>query len=81
LLEFLTILPEEVSSNSRIPLSVCPIKFLQDTKVHFIFKDQEFRDRSTKILTGNAPRILELLSMYINATGEFRFTELQSTTS
>lgn len=33
LLEFLTILPEEVSSNSRIPLTVRHFHFYQDTKL------------------------------------------------
>jgi len=80
LLEFLTILPEEVSSNSRIPLSVRHFHFSQDTKLHFLPQDQEFRERSAKILTGNASRVLELLSMYINATGELKSTKLQSET-
>ncbi|KDR84886.1 hypothetical protein GALMADRAFT_53692 [Galerina marginata CBS 339.88] len=52
LLEFLTLLPEEVSGNTRIPIS-----------------DNEYRLRSTQLLTTNAQRVLELLSMYINASG------------
>ncbi|CAA7258638.1 unnamed protein product [Cyclocybe aegerita] len=52
LLEFLTVLPEEVNSNMRIPIT-----------------DQEFKDVSAKLLTNNAPRVLELLSMYITASG------------
>jgi transportin-3 len=52
LLEFLTLLPEEIAGNTRIPVT-----------------DQEFRERSADILTNNATKVLELLSIYVNASG------------
>ncbi|KAG2755573.1 ARM repeat-containing protein [Suillus brevipes Sb2] len=52
LLQFLTILPEEVSGNTRIPVT-----------------DDEYRERSTKLLSDNSEQVLELLSMYLQATG------------
>lgn len=52
LLQFLTLLPEELMTNTRIPVT-----------------DDEYRERSRKILTDNATRVLELLSVYIQATG------------
>ncbi|KAI0348375.1 ARM repeat-containing protein [Trametopsis cervina] len=52
LLQFLTILPEEVTSNTKIPIT-----------------DDEYRERAAKLLTANAPRIIELLSMYLQAPG------------
>ncbi|KAF8202961.1 armadillo-type protein [Pholiota molesta] len=51
-LEFLTVLPEEITTNTRIPVS-----------------DNEYRERSSQLLTANASKVLELLSMYITATG------------
>lgn len=52
LLQFLTILPEEVSGNTRIPVT-----------------DDEYRERSAKLLSDNSEQVLELLSMYLQATG------------
>ncbi|KAG1757672.1 armadillo-type protein [Suillus lakei] len=52
LLQFLTILPEEVSGNTRIPVT-----------------DDEYRERSAKLLSDNSGQVLELLSMYLQATG------------
>jgi transportin-3 len=52
LLQFLTVLPEELSSNTRIPVT-----------------DEEYQDRSAKLLTANATQVLNLLSMYIQASG------------
>ncbi|KAF8168205.1 armadillo-type protein [Crassisporium funariophilum] len=52
LLEFLTILPEEVNSNTKIPIS-----------------DLEYKERSANLLTANAKQILDLLSMYVQASG------------
>ncbi|TFK41259.1 armadillo-type protein [Crucibulum laeve] len=52
LLQFLTLLPEEVNTNARIPIT-----------------DEEFRERSAQLLTENATQVLELLSMYIQASG------------
>ncbi|KAG9098145.1 Nuclear import receptor [Ceratobasidium sp. UAMH 11750] len=52
LLEFLTVVAEEVTTNSRIPIS-----------------NEDFRNRAEKLLTSNASQVLNLLSMYIQATG------------
>ncbi|KAF9244609.1 armadillo-type protein [Melanogaster broomeanus] len=52
LLQFLTVLPEELASNTRIPIT-----------------DDEYRDMSSKLLTANANQVLDLLSMYIQASG------------
>lgn len=37
------------------------------------FKDEEYRDRSAKLLTANANQVLDLLSMYIQASGMSSF--------
>ncbi|KAI9461827.1 armadillo-type protein [Boletus coccyginus] len=52
LLQFLTVLPEEIASNTRIPVT-----------------DEEYRERSAKLLTANSNQVLDLLSMYIQASG------------
>ncbi|KAF8560277.1 ARM repeat-containing protein [Imleria badia] len=52
LLQFLTVLPEELVSNTRIPVT-----------------DEEYRDRCTKLLTANANQVLDLLSIYMQASG------------
>ncbi|OCH94769.1 ARM repeat-containing protein [Obba rivulosa] len=52
LLQFLTVLPEELISNTKIPIT-----------------DEEYRERSEKLLTANAPQVIDLLSMYIQASG------------
>jgi len=52
LILFLTLLPEELNGNSRIPIT-----------------DDEYRERAARLLTANSKKILELLSMYIQATG------------
>ncbi|KAJ8591523.1 ARM repeat-containing protein [Rhizopogon salebrosus TDB-379] len=52
LLQFLTVLPEEVSGNTRIPVT-----------------DEEYLERSEKLLSGNSEQVLQLLSMYLQATG------------
>ncbi|ETW87387.1 hypothetical protein HETIRDRAFT_431738 [Heterobasidion irregulare TC 32-1] len=52
LLQFLTVLPEELCTNTKIPVT-----------------DQEYRERSAVLLTTNAQQVLELLSMYIQASG------------
>ncbi|KAH0838236.1 Septin-domain-containing protein [Lanmaoa asiatica] len=52
LLQFLTVLPEELASNTRIPVT-----------------DEEYQDRSAKLLTANANQVLDILSMYIQASG------------
>ncbi|KIJ68548.1 hypothetical protein HYDPIDRAFT_106754 [Hydnomerulius pinastri MD-312] len=52
LLQFLTVLPEELSGNTRIPVT-----------------DDEYRERSAKLLTENANQVLDLLALYIQAPG------------
>ncbi|GLB36066.1 putative ARM repeat-containing protein [Lyophyllum shimeji] len=52
LLQFVTLLPEELNGNTKIPVT-----------------DDEYRERSAILLTANAKKVLELLSMYIQATG------------
>lgn len=37
-----------------------------------IAQDDEYRERAAKLLTANAPRIIELLSMYLQAPGMLR---------
>ena len=37
------------------------------------FKDEEYRDRSAKLLTANGSQVLDLLSMYIQASGMSSF--------
>ncbi|TEB35143.1 mRNA transport regulator [Coprinellus micaceus] len=52
LLQFLTNLPEELNTNTRIPVT-----------------DDDYRDRAEVLLTNNAKKLLELLSMYYQADG------------
>ncbi|KAI0320348.1 ARM repeat-containing protein [Amylostereum chailletii] len=52
LLEFLIVLPEELNSNIKIPIT-----------------DQDYRERSAQLLTGNASQVLNILTMYIQAAG------------
>ncbi|KAH8102540.1 ARM repeat-containing protein [Cristinia sonorae] len=52
LLQFLTILPEELNSNMRVPIT-----------------DEEYERRAYVLLTANAERVVELLSIYLQAQG------------
>ncbi|ESK97988.1 mrna transport regulator [Moniliophthora roreri MCA 2997] len=52
LLQFLTLLPEELHTNSKIPIT-----------------DYEWNERVAQLLTNNSKRVLDLLSVYIQATG------------
>jgi transportin-3 len=69
LLQFLTLLPEELNSNTRIPITVR--RFLCLLVVHLLtgLQDEEYRERSANLLTANSKQIVDLLSMYIQATG------------
>ena len=71
LLEFLTILPEEVNSNTRIPISVSLIRLGAYLSISLFYQDGDFRERSTVLLSANSKQILKLLSMYIQASGTF----------
>ncbi|KAI8980731.1 ARM repeat-containing protein [Trametes punicea] len=52
LLQFLTVLPEEVTTNTKIPIT-----------------DDEYKERASKLLTANATKVTDLLSMYLQAPG------------
>ncbi|KAF8898840.1 armadillo-type protein [Infundibulicybe gibba] len=52
LLQFLALFPEELTNNTKIPVT-----------------DDEYRERSARLLTENSKQILGLLSMYIQADG------------
>ncbi|KAI0660358.1 ARM repeat-containing protein [Cubamyces menziesii] len=52
LLQFLTVLPEEITTNTKIPIT-----------------DDEYKERASKLLTANATKVTDLLSMYLQAPG------------
>lgn len=60
LLQFLTILPEELYSNSRIPIT-----------------DAEFSERASRLLSSNAENVLQVLNMYVNASGVSQVIQAQ----
>ena len=78
LLEFLTILPEEVNSNTRIPISVGLIRSGAYLSISLFYQDGDFRKRSAILLTANSKQVLELLSMYMQASGTFLKTGFPS---
>lgn len=78
LLEFLTILPEEVNSNTRIPISVGLIRSGAYLSISLFYQDGDFRKRSAVLLTANSKQVLELLSMYMQASGTFLKTGFPS---
>lgn len=69
LLQFLTVLPEEIASNTRIPVTVGEPSRRMNSELTLKFKDEEYRERSAKLLTANSNQVLDLLSMYIQASG------------
>ncbi|EJC97473.1 Xpo1-domain-containing protein, partial [Fomitiporia mediterranea MF3/22] len=70
LLEFLTVLPEEISSNSKIPVTVRCIYSSDYILIDLaICQPDEYKDGSTRLLTNNAGAIASLLTMYITASG------------
>lgn len=69
LLQFLTVLPEELNSNTKIPVTVSCWPRRLSLIAHPIIQDDEYKERSAKLLTKNSSQILDLLSMYIQATG------------
>jgi transportin-3 len=71
LLEFLTLLPDEVNSNARIPISVSLLVLRSHELFQHLHQDEEFQERSTNLLTNNAKQVLDLLLVYITATGIF----------
>ncbi|KAJ7225605.1 armadillo-type protein, partial [Mycena pura] len=52
LLLFLTVLPEELNHNHRIPIT-----------------DDEYAERAANLLAANSKQVLDLLAMYLRATG------------
>ncbi|PCH33868.1 ARM repeat-containing protein [Wolfiporia cocos MD-104 SS10] len=52
LLQFLTLLPEELYSNTKIPIT-----------------DDDYKERAAVLLTANASKVIDLLAMYLQATG------------
>ncbi|KAH9944146.1 ARM repeat-containing protein [Epithele typhae] len=52
LLQFLTVLPEEVTTNTKIPIT-----------------DEDYKERAAQLLTMNAPKVTDLLAMYLQAPG------------
>ncbi|KAJ3908636.1 armadillo-type protein [Lentinula edodes] len=52
LLQFLTLLPEELHTNHRVPIT-----------------DDEWHDRLSVLVTGNVKKVLDLLTVYIQASG------------
>ena len=72
LLEFLTVLPEEITGNTKIPLTVSidygssGYEFL--TALYHT-KPEEYKDGVAKLLTDNAKSVINLLTVYITAPG------------
>jgi transportin-3 len=73
LLEFLTVLPEELNNNHKIPITVRHLSFGVYTDLTHPHQDDEYADRAAHLLTANSKQVLELLSMYIQATGMFLY--------
>ena len=69
MLEFLTVFPEEISTNSRIPLTVSTCRKYFESTVHQALQDEEFAEGTKKLLSDNAARVVSLLVMYLTATG------------
>jgi transportin-3 len=74
LLQFLTLFPEELASNSKIPVTVSLAVGLRTALIVSTSQDEEFRQRSSILLSDNSKKLLELLSMYNQASGEWWFT-------
>ncbi|KAG8715687.1 Nuclear import receptor [Ceratobasidium sp. 423] len=64
LLEFLTIVAEEVTTNSRIPISVST----RSRSIPLV-PSHHIRNRTDQLLTNNSSQVLNLLTMYIQAPG------------
>jgi transportin-3 len=69
LLQFLTVFPEELASNSKIPVTVSLVVGLRTALIASTPQDEEFRQRSSILLSDNSKKLLELLSMYNQASG------------
>ena len=75
MLQFLTILPEEVTSNTKIPITVSGPRSLVGARVlscgACMEQDDEYKERAAKLLTMNSLKVIELLSAYLQAPGEY----------
>ena len=75
MLQFLTILPEEVTSNTKIPITVSGPRSLVGARVlscgACMEQDDEYKERASKLLTANATKVTDLLSMYLQAPGSY----------
>ena len=78
LLEFLTVLPEEVTMNQRIPVDVssrsvesCRDALKANDDVCNFAQELHFNIRVRSLLGSNVDEILRLLTMYIQAPGEW----------
>jgi len=73
LLQFLTVLPEELYSNTKIPVTVgWSVSVLIVSKLIFLFllKDEEYTERSAQLLGSCSKQVLGMLSIYLQASGE-----------
>lgn len=68
LLEFLRVLPEEINGNTKIPISV-RLKSLNFFTLSNFCQEPDFRSQSVSLLSNNASKVLELLSLYVQAPG------------
>lgn len=70
LLQFLTVLPDEINSNTRIPITVSLLLIHIANTTNAGAQDDDYRQRSSELLTANSQKVLELLTMYIQAHGD-----------
>lgn len=68
LLQFLTVLPEELNTNTKIPVTVRDTVALL-IRILYFAQDQEYKERAADLLTANAESLLGILSVYIQAPG------------
>ncbi|THH33518.1 hypothetical protein EUX98_g661 [Antrodiella citrinella] len=69
LLQFLTILPEELSTNMKVPITVRYLFVARFNVLMDPIQDDEYDYRASILLTANAEKVVELLSMYLQARG------------
>lgn len=76
LLEFLAVLPEELTGNTKIPVSVSSCASLRDPLEVYVtdFSNQndDYKQREAELLTDNAEKVVEILGVYISAPGAFQ---------
>lgn len=82
LLEFLRVLPEEVTEGRKVALTVCPRRFAQylwtELYTNKMIKEDELTTRSQELLTENATQVLTLLVQYAQSTGGSRPSNILS---